>query len=64
MIILGFNCFADDKPVDIWNIEKKDLDKNSIENSINIDDSDQTLKSFESSIYDMQYEKKNKHLLL
>ena len=64
MIILGFNCFADDKPVDIWNIEKKDLDKNSIENSITIDDSDQTLKSFESSIYDMQSQKKNNDVLL
>ena len=63
-IILGFNCFADDKPVDIWNIEKKDLDKNSNESSISNDDSDQTLKNLEPSIYDMQSQKKNNDIQL
>ena len=57
-IILGFNCFADDKPVDIWDIEKKETDKISNKNSTLDSDSNQTLKNFESNIYDMQSKKK------
>jgi len=63
-IILGFNCFADDKPVDIWDIEKKETDKISNKNSTLDSDSNQTLKNFESNIYDMQSKKKNNDIQL
>ena len=63
-IILGFNCFADDKPIDIWNIEKKEINKSSNENSTLNNDSNQTLKTSGSSIFDMQSQKKNNDIQL
>ena len=56
--ILGFNCNAEDKPVDIWNLEKKKIDKTSNKSSSPNDNNEEILKDFESSIYDMQSQKK------
>ena len=53
-LLSATNTFAEDKPVDIWNLEKKEAD---IVVETNISDQNQNI-STESSIYDMQSNKK------
>ncbi len=52
--LLGFNSFAEEQPVDIWNTDKKNIEeKNQNESIITKDEiNDQT--SFESNVYNMQ----------
>ncbi len=54
-LFLPINMFAEDKPVDIWNLEKKESD---IIEETNIVDQDQSINS-RSSVYEMQSNKKN-----
>ena len=54
-LLLGINSFAEDKPVDIWNLEKKEID---IIKETNISDQNQN-NSTGNRIYDMQSNKKN-----
>ena len=51
----GLNTFAEDKPVDIWNLEKKETD---IVVETNISDQNQN-NSAANKIYDMQSKIKN-----
>ena len=53
-LLSGINSFAEDKPVDIWNLEKKETD---IVEETNISIQKQK-NSNESTIYDMQSKKK------
>ncbi len=53
-LFLPINMFAEDKPVDIWNLEKKESD---IIEETNIVDQDQSINS-RSSVYEMQSNKK------
>ena len=53
-LLSSINTFAEDKPVDIWNLEKKETD---ILAETNISDSNQNI-STGNSIYDMQSNKK------
>ena len=53
-LLSGINTFAEDKPVDIWNLEKKETD---IVEETNISIQKQK-NSNESTIYDMQSKKK------
>ncbi len=53
-LFLPINTFAEDKPVDIWNLEKKESD---IIEETNIVDQDQSINS-RSSVYEMQSNKK------
>ena len=57
IILVSFNSYAEDKPVDIWNIEKE----TKLENSTNVSDSTQNVTISEdisnSSIFDMQSKK-------
>ena len=53
-LLSGINTFAEDKPVDIWNLEKKETD---IVLETNISNQNQN-NSTVSSIYDMQSNKK------
>ena len=62
--IFGFNCNADDKPVDIWNIDEKEIDKSSIKSPSSSDNNDETFKNFELSVFDMQSQKKNDEIKL
>jgi len=62
--ILGLNCNADDQPVDIWNLEKKEIDKSLSQDSLSNNDNDEILKDFESSVYDLQSQKKNDDIKL
>ena len=55
---LSFLAYAEDEPVDIWNIEKKKIEKKSISSEIsNNNESELTIQS-ESDIFKMQSEKK------
>ena len=53
-LLSGINTYAEEKPVDIWNIEKRETD---IVIEKNISDQDQNISSG-SSVYDMQSNKK------
>ena len=53
-LLSGINTFAEDKPVDIWNLEKKEAD---IVVETNISDQNQN-NSNGNSIYNMQSNKK------
>jgi len=53
-LLSGINTFAEDKPVDIWNLEKKETD---IVVEKNISDQNQKISN-ESSVYNMQSNKK------
>ena len=57
--ILSFKSSADEKPVDIWNVDKKEIELQSENNSLNslIEKPDQSFS--QKSIYDMQTGKKN-----
>ena len=52
-LLLSFSSIAEDKPVDIWNIDKKEAEL-SIEENISIEKTDEIS---ESSIYEMQTDK-------
>ena len=55
---IGINTHAEDQPVDIWNIEKKQIENNSSSNErTSIEDSN-VKKKLESEIYKMQSQKK------
>ena len=43
IILVSFNSYAEDKPVDIWNIEKE----TKLENSANVSDSTQNVTTSE-----------------
>ena len=58
ILLFGLNSFAEDQPVDIWNIDKDKLETNSLS------DDDKALKEeivieteFKSNVYKMQSEK-------
>ena len=58
ILLFGLNSFAEDQPVDIWNIDKDKLETNSL------GDDDKALKEeivietqFKSNVYKMQSEK-------
>ena len=53
-LLSGINTFAEDKPVDIWNLENKEKD---IVEETNISEQNQS-SSNGSTIYDMQSNKK------
>ena len=57
--ILCFSSIAnaEDKPVDIWNIEKKNLENNSTQNEIVNNQSNEIKKNSVSDIYKMQSQK-------
>ena len=60
IIILFFTCitFAEEQPVDIWNLEKEKKEENTIsEETVVNNDSEQTIMNSEKSIYDMQSQK-------
>ena len=62
--LFSLNVFAENEPVDIWNLEKEILKKKSIEKNQNTEGIIQGLETTESSIYKNQSKKKNKTILL
>ena len=56
ILLLSLNSYADDKPVDIWNIDKADNEENN--NSANSSiTKDEEIKKKETDIYGMQSQK-------
>jgi hypothetical protein len=64
VLILGLNSYADDEPVDIWNLEKKENDTNLSKSSTPSDEINQNSKQIESTIYEMQSQKKDNYIKL
>ncbi len=63
-IVTGFNVFADDKPVDIWNIDKKEIDQTSqLENEPKKEE-DKIKVITETDIFKMQSQKENNKIEL
>ena len=53
IFLLSFGANAEDKPVDIWNINQNKIEKNDSENNENIKEVDNG-EIIQSSIYDLQ----------
>ena len=64
IILFSVNSYADEKPVDIWNIEKKDPKKESLNETTNTESTSDVIKNNEPSIYDMQSKKKKETIKL
>ena len=62
ILFLGFKAFAEDEPVDIWNIEKNE-NNNSIEKVV-IENEEEFKEMTESNIYKMQTQKKENQINL
>ena len=58
VLFFGLNLFAEEQPVDIWNIDKKDIENNSSLSSGLEENNLENSKETTSSIYDMQVQKK------
>ena len=56
-LLIGLNSFADEKPVDIWNIDKKKIEDNYNTNSISSESKKVIENNNKSSIYNMQSQK-------
>ena len=56
--------FAEDKPIDIWNIDKEKVEDNQSSEKNILETSDNNKKLFESDIYKMQSEKNNNEIKL
>ena len=53
-LLYPFCLFAEDKPIDLWNLEKKDINNISEQNIL----SEESIPISENSIYDLQADKK------
>ena len=56
-LLIGLNSFADEKPVDIWNIEKKKVEDSLNKNSISSESERIIKNNNKSGIYNMQSQK-------
>ena len=57
-LFLGLNSFAEDKPVDIWNVDEKKIDNSTQNNNQNLKKTDERKKK-ELGIYNMQSQNRN-----
>ena len=62
ILFLSFKVFAEDQPIDIWNIEKNE-NNNSIEKVV-IENEEEFKEMKESNIYKMQTQKKENQINL
>ena len=58
ILLFGLNSFAEDQPVDIWNIEKKTTVTETNTNETSLDNETIISIDSETDIYKMQSEKK------
>ena len=63
-ILLSTSGYAEEKPVDIWNIDKKNIEENTIEINVNEETNPTEEKITESSIYNMQTQKQDETIKL
>ena len=54
--LIGFNLFAEEQPVDIWNLDKKKIEEINQNDSIKPKEEIDNQKTFESNVYNMQSE--------
>ena len=59
-LLLNFSSIAEEKPVDIWNLDKKE-NKNISEENLSVEKNEETSQS---SIYKMQSDKKEESITL
>ena len=64
LLILSFESIAEDKPVDIWNIDKEKAASTSTEVTLNSSTEETDQSSSKKSIYDMQVKKKDVSITL
>ena len=63
ILLLSLNSYADDKPVDIWNIDKADNEENNDSANSNIT-KDEEIKKKQTDIYGMQSQKTTNLIVL
>ena len=54
IFLIGLNSYAEEQPVDIWNIDKENNNENSINKNLSDENSDKNQSVSEPSIYEMQ----------
>ena len=59
VIFFSWNCYAEEKPVDIWNIDKETVEKNSLKEKPDSKNNTKIINTDKTSVYDMQSKKKN-----
>ena len=64
ILFFGIVCYAEDQPVDIWNIDKKKIEENSSIEIQKNQNSIKTKKTSEMDIYNMQSQKKKSSIEL
>ncbi len=57
-LFIGSKCYSEDQPVDIWNIDKKEVEQSSENNTISSENQNDNSIN-ESDIFNMQSQKKN-----
>ena len=58
IFFLSFGVFAEDQPIDIWNIDKEKTEQNSNSNELVINENLEIKSNTEADIYNMQSQKK------
>ena len=58
VIFFSWNCYAEEKPVDIWNIDKETVEKNSLKEKPDSKNNTKIINTDKTSVYDMQSKKK------
>ena len=65
ILLFGISVSAEDNPVDIWNLDKKKVEENSLKNEeIISQDKIEANENFESSVYNMQSQKETSSINL
>ncbi len=59
ILTINVNSYAEDQPVDIWDIDKKEIDENSINTNSVIKKDNDDIEVSESNIYQMQSQKQS-----
>ena len=63
-IFLGSISYAEDEPIDIWNIDKEKIEDNELLDSSEVENLENDPKKFQSEIYKMQSQKKEDQIKL
>ncbi len=63
-LFFGFNLFAEDQPVDIWNIDKEKIENDSFNSISTVEDDLENKNKSTSNIYKMQTQKKKNSIEL
>ena len=64
ILLIGFNCYAEEQPIDIWNIDKKNKDENSPTTNNSLENNSENINVSASDIYKNQSVKEEDTILL